>query len=181
MTGLIINATTLQKGTYLCRAGFLKIFWILIRIGSISSISMRKRSFMIYCMFRFYKTSLIVWRFSSHSWFFHSFQDVTKTGKRLPILTFARHLWPFNISLSCHTYCDSAVIWLKYCRYGVNKKNQSYCDTEHPIIMVIFEDSWHSYLMPRIWQWSRHFLFQRLLSVVAWIRTLNRPLAERML
>ena len=30
--------------------------------------------------------------------------------------------------------------------------HQSYCDTSHPFIMVIFEDPWHSHLLPSVWQ-----------------------------
>ena len=51
---------------------------------------------------------------------FHSFGDVIVAGEGLQILTYARHLWPFIIegSLACHTYCDM----------------------EHPFLMVISED-----------------------------------------
>ena len=45
-------------------------------------------------------------------------------GDRLQILTYARHSWPLSSggSFACHTYCD----------------------TEHPYIMVISENPWHS-------------------------------------
>ena len=64
------------------------------------------------------------WNFSSHSWIFHSFGDVTidgeglhfleffvpienfsLIGEGLQILTYARRLWPFSSegSLACHT------------------------------------------------------------------------------
>ena len=51
---------------------------------------------------------------------FHTYGDVDIAGEVLQILTYARHSWPLNSegSLACHTYCD----------------------TEHPFIMVIFED-----------------------------------------
>ena len=42
--------------------------------------------------------------FSSHSRIFHSFEDVTITGERLQILTYARHLR--LLSSEGHTYCD---------------------------------------------------------------------------
>ena len=31
-----------------------------------------------------------------------------------------------------------------------------YCDTEHPFIMVISKDPWHSHLLSSMWQWSCH-------------------------
>ena len=48
--------------------------------------------------------------FSSHSWNFHSYGDVSITGEGLQILTYARHSCPLNSegSLACHTYCDTA-------------------------------------------------------------------------
>ena len=51
---------------------------------------------------------------------FHPYGDVTITGERLQILTYARHSWPLSSegSLACHTYYD----------------------TERPFIMVISED-----------------------------------------
>ena len=83
--------------------------------------------------------------FLSHSRIFHSFGDVTIGGERLQILTYARHLWPLisEGSLACHTYCDMG----------------------HPFIMVISEDTWHSHLMPSVWQLSCHYLLLRLRSV----------------
>ena len=61
--------------------------------------------------------------FSSHSRIFLSYGDVTVAGEGLQILTDARLSWPLSNegSLACHTYCD----------------------TEHPFIMVISEDPWH--------------------------------------
>ena len=41
----------------------------------------------------------------------------------------------------------------------------TYCDTEHPFIMVISEDPWHSHLLPSVYQWNCHFQFLRLMSV----------------
>ena len=37
--------------------------------------------------------------------------------------------------------------------------------------MVISEDSWHSHLLPCVWQWSYHHLFERLRSVPTGDRT----------
>ena len=67
----------------------------------------------------FYAFCLFVWIFSSHSRFFHSYGDVTITGERLQIMTYARPTWQLRSkgSLACHTYCD----------------------TGHPFIMVISE------------------------------------------
>ena len=80
---------------------------------------------------------------------------------RLQILTCAWHLWPLSSegSLAFHTYDD----------------------TGHPFIMVISEDPWHSHLLPNVWQWNCHYLFSRLRSVAAGIRTPNLPLAGRTL
>ena len=55
----------------------------------------------------------------------------------------------------------------------------SYCDTGHPFIMVISEDPWQSHLLPSVWQC--HYLFLRLRSVAARIRTSNLTLAEQTL
>ena len=51
--------------------------------------------------------------------------------------TYTRYAWPFNTrsSLVCNTYCD----------------------TEHPFLMVIIEDAWHSHLLPCD-EWSCHYL-----------------------
>ena len=53
---------------------------------------------------------------SYHSRIFHSYGDVNITGEGLEISTYARHSWPLSSegSLACNTYCD----------------------TEHPFIMV---------------------------------------------
>ena len=69
---------------------------------------------------------------------------------------FLRHSRPFSSEgyLACHTLCD----------------------TGDPIIMVISEDPWHSHLLPTVQQWSWHYLFYWLKSVVAGIRTQNLPL-----
>ena len=65
---------------------------------------------------------------------FHSYGDITITDERLQILTYARHSWPLSIegSLACHNYCD----------------------TEHPFIMVISKDPWHSHLLPSVCSWA---------------------------
>ena len=71
----------------------------------------------IYHLFSFY---LFVWGYTSHSRIFHSYGEVTITGKRLQIFTYARHSWPMGSegSFACPTYCD----------------------TEHPFVIVISED-----------------------------------------
>ena len=90
---------------------------------------------------------LFVWNFSSHSIFF------IWRRHRLQILTYVRYLWPLSSKgfFVCHTYSN----------------------TEHPFIMVIFEDPWHLYLLPGVWQWSCHYLFLRHWSVAAGIRNPN--------
>ena len=37
----------------------------------------------------------------------------------------------------------------------------TYCDTGHLFIMVIFEEPWHSHLLPSALQWSCRYLFSR--------------------
>ena len=68
---------------------------------------------------------------------------------------FARLSWQLSSegSLACHTYCD----------------------TGQPFVMVISEDPWHLHLLPSVLQWSCHYLFLRLRSVAAGIRTPNLP------
>ena len=107
--------------------------------------------FILFCLF--------VWCFTSHLEIFHSDGDVTIAGERL-FLTYTRHSRPLSSegSLACHTYCD----------------------TWHPFIMVISEDSWYSHLLPSVWQLSCHYLFLRLRSVTAGIRTRNLPHKRRM-
>ena len=75
----------------------------------------------------------------------------------LQILIYARHSRSLSSegSLACYTYCDMG----------------------HLFIMVISEDSWHSDLLPSVWQWSCHYLFLRLRSVAAGIQTPNLPLS----
>ena len=47
--------------------------------------------------------------FSYNLRIFHSYGDITITGEKLQILTYARHLWQLNSkgSLVCHTYCNT--------------------------------------------------------------------------
>ena len=61
-----------------------------------------------------------VWAFSSHSRIFHAYGDVTFAGDMLQVSTHAWHSWPLSSegSLACHTYCN----------------------TDHPFIMVTSED-----------------------------------------
>ena len=68
---------------------------------------------------------------------FSFYGDVTIACEGMQILTYAWHSWPLSSegSLVCHIYCD----------------------TEHPFIMVISEDLWHSHLLPSIWHWSSIF------------------------
>ena len=48
----------------------------------------------------------------------------------------------------------------------------TYCDTEHPFIMVISEDPSHSLLLQSVWQWNcRNLLKLRFRSVAARIGT----------
>ena len=78
---------------------------------------------------------------------FQSFEDVTIADEGLQILTYAWHSWPLSSEgyLTCHIYCD----------------------TGQPFIMVISEDPWHSHLLPSVWQWNFHYLFQRSLACEA--------------
>ena len=101
--------------------------------------------------FVFFLFFFLFWSLSSHSKMFHSYGDVNITGEGLQIFTYARHSWPLSSegSLACKTYCD----------------------TGHPVIMVISEDPWHSHLLPSVWQLSCHYLFLRLWSVATGDRT----------
>ena len=60
-------------------------------------------------------------------------------------LTSARHSWPLSSegSFACHTFCD----------------------TGHPIILVISEDPWKFLL--KVWLWSCNYLYLRLRSVAS--------------
>ena len=88
----------------------------------------------------------------SHYRIFNSYEYVIITGEGL------HNQWPLSSkgSLACHTYCD----------------------TGYPFIMVISENPWHLHLLPSVWQWSCHYLFLRLRSVAAGIRTPNLPHAR---
>ena len=59
--------------------------------------------------------------------------------------------------------------------------SHAYCDTDHPFIMVISEDPWHSHVLLSVWQWNCHYLFLRHISIATGIRTPNLPLARRTL
>ena len=61
------------------------------------------------------------------------------------------HSWPLNSegSFTCHIYCD----------------------TGKPFIMVISKDPWHSHLLPSVWYWICHFLFERIRSFPTGNRT----------
>ena len=80
------------------------------------------------CLF----VSLFVSRFSFHLRIFHSYGDVTIAGERLQILIYARHSWPLSSKgyLACHTYCN----------------------TGHPIIMVISADEIRTPNLPLTWR-----------------------------
>ena len=69
-----------------------------------------------YCSF----ACTFVWSFSSHSRILHSYEDVPITGEGLPILNYARHLWPLSSRVLQHA--------------------SHTCHTRHLFIMVIFED-----------------------------------------
>ena len=98
---------------------------------------------------------------SSHWRFFYSYGDRPITGEGLQTLTYARYSWPSSSegSLACHNYCDAG----------------------HPFIMVISKDMSDSHLLLSVWQWNCHYLFLRLRSVAAGIRTPNLPPAGRII
>ena len=82
---------------------------------------------------------LLVWGFSFHSRIVHSYVDITITSDGLQILTYARHLRPMSSegSLACHTHCDKG----------------------HPFIWSYPRTRDTCTLMPRVWQWSCHYMF----------------------
>ena len=104
---------------------------------------------------------LFVWGVTSLSRMFHSYGYITTTSEGLQILTFVRHSWPLSSegSSACHIYCN----------------------TGHLFIIVISEDPWHSHLLQSIPQWSYQYLFLRLRSVAAGIRTPNLTHTRRAL
>ena len=92
-----------------------------------------------------------------------------------------------NFSLRWRRYhCRWTAFFLTYTRHSRQLSSEgslachTYCDTWHPFIMVISEDSWYSHLLPSVWQLSCHYLFLRLRSVTAGIRTPNLPHKRRM-
>ena len=107
----------------------------------------------------FIKWLIVCLGFSSHLRILHSCGDVTIAGERLQILTYAQHSWPLSSegSLACLTYCD----------------------TGHLFIMVTNEEPGKSKHSPSVWQWSCNYLFLRLGSVAAEIRTPNLLHARR--
>ena len=76
-----------------------------------------------------------------------------------PILATHGH-WAVRFLFAWYTYCDMWKMSLKS-------------------LYVIFKDSWHSHLLTRVWQCDCHFLFLRLRSVAAGIRTPNISHARR--
>ena len=68
---------------------------------------------------------------SSHSRFFHSYGDVTITGERLQIMTYAWPTWQLSSkgSLACHTYCDTGhpfiIVISEYPRFLMSRKSGS--------------------------------------------------------
>ena len=95
---------------------------------------------MFFCVFVSY---FGFWGFSSHSRISHSYGDLTFTCKVVqkfwPVLS-TDGSWVVNFSSSYHTYCD----------------------TGHTFIMVISEETCHSYMLLCVGQWSCHCLFLRL-------------------
>ena len=92
---------------------------------------------------------LFVWVLRPTQEFF-THMETTSLLVKLQIFTYNRHSWSLRRegSFTCHTYCD----------------------TRHPFMMVISEDTWHSHLLPSVWQWSCHYPFLRLRSVASRIR-----------
>ena len=92
-----------------------------------ASLFWKSLGWVIDCIYETLKIArLFVWGFSSHSWIFHSYKDVTIADEGLQILTKARPLSSEG-SFVCHT-----------------------CDTGHPFILFILEDPWHSHLLPSV-------------------------------
>ena len=99
-------------------------------------------------LFESKESYLFVWGFTSNLRIFHSYGDLIITDEWLQIFTYARQSWP----LSSESFLA--------------------------FIMVISEEPWHSYLLPRVWQWSCHYLFLRHRYVAAGIRTISLPHAR---
>lgn len=75
-----------------------------------------------------------------------------------------------------HSYADVTPLPVKCCKFGA-----AYCHEHwgfftlqhilwHTFVMIISEDSWHSHLLQKVWQWSCRYLVLRL--------SLSRPVIE---
>ena len=90
------------------------------------------------------------------------------------VLWFFVPLENFSFILSHHNYrCKSWKFW----RYAVHSwpfcsegflACHTYCDTGHRFKLVIYEDPWHSHLLPRDWQWNCLYRILRRMSVCGW-------------
>ena len=90
---------------------------------------------------------LFVWGFMYGSRIFHSCGDVTIAGERLKILTCAKHLWPLSCEGSLWPLSCEGSLWPLSCEGSLwplscegSLACHTYCDTGHPIIMVISKD-----------------------------------------
>ena len=90
-------------------------------------------------------------------------------------------VWMYRPTRECFTHVKTSPLPVKNDKFGnlcsalISKGSlvcYTYCDKEHPFIMAISEDPWHSHLLPSFWQWSCHYLFLRFRSVAAGIRAL---------
>ena len=106
---------------------------MIIQIATCSCDTVAVSECFIFCSF--------VQGLSLQSRIFHSYRDVTIADEGLQMLTYARHSLPLSSdgSLACNTYYDKG----------------------HPY-KVIFEDLLQLHLLPKVWQWSCHYLFLRL-------------------
>ena len=99
-----------------------------------------------------------------HSRIFHSYWDVTITGKGLQILIYALH--PRPLHEQWWFFSVSHLLW-----HGASVYNGQIWE------LVTL----HSHLLPSVRQWRFHYLFLRLRSVAAVSRTPKLPLARQML
>ena len=92
-------------------------------------------------------------------------------------------VWDFYLTREKYgdeTITDEGLQILIYARnYGHWAVRVLWYSTGHPFIMVIDEDLRHSHLLLSVWQWNCYYLFKRLESFVAGIRTPKFPIAGR--
>ena len=91
-----------------------------------------------------------------------------------------RHTWDFSLIWRSPLPLKGYKFWSMLGVYGhwavrvlkhATHARHTYYDTDLPFLIDIFEVPWHTHLLPRVWQWSCHYLLLRLVSVAIGDRT----------